>query len=287
VSNQAALAQNLGGIQNAFLGNLGVLSNGQQQAALLGVGQQQNDLAAQIAQLALDKGDYKTTQRQQVLSDEADSALKNALTQAQIGSQTASAAATKASASKTRAETKKTKAEQAYFDKHGYYPSTGKPSNPDAAPQAQQAAKAGYTSAQWAKMTPEQKRDALAKAKPAGKGTDKDQYGNTTKQREAAQDSFDKAKRLADRAIKAKPDLKNDPGKLIDFLVSENVNVTYAKAAVQAATHDGRLGPKTAKELKRRGVTKFPKSSPLVPKQTATLVDDAISSVGQAVSGLG
>jgi hypothetical protein len=278
VSNQAALAQNLGANQNAYLTNLGLLSNGQQQAA-------QQHVADQIAQLLQDKGAFKTTQRQQILGDEADAALKNALTEAQVGSTNANAAATQASATKTKVETKKTQAEQDYFDKHGYYPSTGKPAakTPDTITSGPFA---GYTKTQVAKMPQARKDQIIAAAKKtSGKGGEKDPYGNTPKQRAASNDALDKALIYARQAVKDKkhgPSLAGDWKKLANALVvGFNVNPTFATAAAQQVVL-GHIGPNTSKTLKKRGTT--------IPKATkpiqASVVDDAISSVGQAISGL-
>jgi hypothetical protein len=162
------LATNLGGIQNAYMGNVGLNSFGLQRGAL-------DKLAAQQTQLALDKGDFKTTQRQSILSNEADQALKNALTSAQIGSQTANAAATTASTAKTKVETKKSKADQAYFQAHGYYPKTG-PTAKKAPDVITSGAFAGYTKAQVAKMDPTAKQQKLdAYNKKTGKSAKADQ----------------------------------------------------------------------------------------------------------------
>jgi hypothetical protein len=135
------------------LGNVGLNSFGLQRGAL-------DKLAAQQTQLALDKGDFKTTQRQSILSNEADQALKNALTSAQIGSQTANTAATTASTAKTKVTTTKTKAELDYFKQHGYYPKTG-PTAKKAPDTITSGAFAGYTKTQVAKMAPDRKQQIL------------------------------------------------------------------------------------------------------------------------------
>lgn len=282
IGNQAALAQNLAGNQNAYLQNLGLLSNGQQQAALQDVGTKQNALAQQVAQLAQDKGAFKTTQRQQILSDEADQALKNALTSAQIGSTTANTAATQASTTKTKAETKKTQAEQDYFDKHGYYP--GK--KPAAEKPYSSGPFAGLTPSQVKKLPDAKKSQMRTDYKKSNSTTDKDQYGNTSRQRQAATDAFTKAMTYAQSAVKDKkhgPSLVGDWKALANALVvGFNVNPAMARAAAQQVVL-GHVGPNTAKSLKRRGVT--------LPKQTqkaiVTQTDQALSSVGDAVGSIG
>jgi hypothetical protein len=185
IGNQQALATNLGGIQNAYMGNLGLNSFGMQRGAL-------DKLAAQQTQLALDKGDFKTTQRQSILSDEADAALKNALTEAQTGAQNANTAATKASTQKTKVTTTKTKAELDYFKQHGYYPKTG-PTTPKAPDVITSGAFAGYTKAQVAKMDPAAKQQKLdAYNKKSGKSTTKSAFLPQTSQN-SFKDSFDAA----------------------------------------------------------------------------------------------
>jgi hypothetical protein len=255
VSNQAALAQNLGGIQNAFLGNLGVLSNGQQQAALLGVGQQQNDLAARIAQLAADKGDYKTTQRQQVLSDEADSALKAALTEAQTGAQKASAAATRASTAKTKVETTKTKAEQDYFKKHGYYPKTG-PTEKKSPDVITSGPFAGETKQSVAKMSPKKKQQikddyAKQKNKDSNAADGKDEFGNTKEQRRSAQNGWNGALDY----LRTYPSVSGKPT-TVTVLQKAVPNLPHdiAVAAAYWASHKGTLSDDLWRQMRRLGV---------------------------------
>lgn len=264
IGNQAALAQTLGQNQGNYLQNTVNGLGSQQAAALAQLFQKQNHLA-------LDKGDYRTTQRSQILSDESDQALKNALTSAQIGSTQANAAATvtNAKTSRQRAQEsarhnkasektaandpskQKTQAELDYFKAHGYFPPTG-PSK--------------------------------------GKGTSgtsgKDAYGNTSKQQAASNDALDKALIYARQAVKDKkhgPDLVGDWKKLANALVvGFNVNPQYARAAAQQVVL-GHIGPNTSKVLKRRGV-KIPKSTKPV---VAAMTDEALSSVGQAVGSIG
>jgi hypothetical protein len=264
ITNQAAIAQQLGGIQNSFLTNTGLNSFGLQNGAMAQLGQQRQ-------QLARDRGDFRVTQRGQILSDEADSALKNALTASQIGENEAQTSATQATTAKTKADTTKTKAENAYFKKYGHYPKRGGTSAADKVAEAR------------LKFFNEHGYFPPTGPPKTGKGGDKDEFGNTPKQRQAAQDSFDKARRLAKQY---KPSVKTE-SELVDFLVgAKNVNIAMARAAAQAAFHEGRVGPKTKGRLKRRGVTKFPKGTPTVSKDTADTVNSAISGVGALLSNL-
>ncbi|QEC49225.1 hypothetical protein FSW04_17660 [Baekduia soli] len=266
IQNQAALAQTLGANQNDYLTNMGLNSFGLQRG-------EQDKQDAAVKQLASDLGTFRTTTHDKVLSDEADNALKAALTGSQITNNVATAAGTAAKTAKTKTDTARSAADQAYFQAHGYYPSTGKPKAADTSATASVAAKHGYSLAEWQKMTPDARRTIIAhdnKTSTSPANT-KDEFGNTRRQRQAANDAFDKALRLAHRSLSSDTSGKftKDPGLLVDFLISENVNSALARAAVQAATHDGRLGPKTTQRLKQRGVSKFPQAKPAPPKPSS------------------
>jgi hypothetical protein len=263
IGNQQALATNLGGIQNAYMGNLGLNSFGMQRGAL-------DKLAAQQTQLALDKGDFKTTQRQSILSDEADQALKNALTSAQIGSQTANAAATKATTQKTKVTTTKTKAELDYFKQHGYYPTTGKPKKtvaPGTAQTASEAAKHGYTLEDWQKKTPEQRRQIIAHDKKTGKSTTKSAFLPQTSQN-SFKDSFDAAVAAAKKRQGLGEDRHAAAQLLLNGRASTTVDHNGTKVKVPSVSkipkdvlsaaldyvYDGHLSRHNVEVLHKRGI---------------------------------
>jgi hypothetical protein len=286
VSNQAALATNLGTIQGDYLKNVGLNSFGLQQGAIQNVGQQQGDLAAKVAQLKLDKGDFGVSQRQQILGDEADAALKAALTNSQIGQNKAQAANTNATTAKTKTDTTKTKAELDFFKAHGYYPKTG-PTAPKTPDTITSGPFAGYTKTQVAKM-PQGKKDQIKRdyAKTGGKGgAGKDANGNTPKQQMAASDSLTKALVYARSAVKDKkhgPALAGDWKALARALVvGFNVNPTYANAAAQQVVL-GRIGPNTTKQLKQRGAKVPGRGKPAVQQA----VDQGLSDVNAVIQKL-
>ncbi len=161
VGNQAALAQQLGGIQSSYLGNLGLNSYGLQTGAQQQLGRDRQDLAQQ-------QGDFRVTERQNILSDEASNALKAALTEAQTGS-------AKAATASTKAKTQKTQADVEFFKQHGYYPKTG-PTAKKSPDVITSGPFAGYTKQDVAKMGPAQKQQLKADySKSKAKGTKADQ----------------------------------------------------------------------------------------------------------------
>jgi hypothetical protein len=276
IGNQAALAQNLGGNQDAFLQNQGILATGQQQGAQLAVGKA-------LAQLAADKGTFQQTQHDTILSNEADSALKNALTTAQIGSTNATAANTAATTTKTQVDTTKSKSDQAFFDKHGYYPGTGKPAAKTGyGPGAPGMNKYGYTYDEWAGLSPTAQDKARAgKTKPgAGSGID---FGTPGEQGKAQSDlsrALTYAKRLKGSKTRAeavqyllassKPQpiyktIKTSTGgtKQVKVLNADGtpkmtgswdpVSSAIASAALDAA-YVGHLSPATVKKLHEAGI---------------------------------
>ncbi len=95
---------------------------------------------------------------------------------------------------------------------------------------------------------------------PGGKldpkaGNGKDQYGNTVKDRRAAQSKYDNARIKAAQYATAAPGMSWQ--ELRDFLVSsKNVDSVYATAAAQRAVL-GRVGAGTKSTLRERGVSKF------------------------------
>lgn len=153
IGNQAALAQTLAGNQDNYLTNQNLLSYGSQAGAL-------SDLANARQQLAQQRGDFRITQRQQILSDEADAALKNALTQAQVGSTNANATSATANADKTQAEID-------FFNKHGYWPQTGPTKKPKAEEPYSSGPFAGYTPSQVKAMSDKRKAQLKADYKPS------------------------------------------------------------------------------------------------------------------------
>lgn len=110
----------------------------------------------------------------------------------------------------------------------------------------------GYTNGEWKNMS-QAEREAARKAADAKTSDGKDRWGNTPKQRDAAQDSWNEAWRYAQTYGKH---LDNE-GELYDFLLSKDVNSTFARAAAYAQFHGRRLG-KYKNTLRKRGVSKFP-----------------------------
>lgn len=111
----------------------------------------------------------------------------------------------------------KSAADLAFFKIHGYYPPTGPPKNP--------------------------------------KGSGKDKFGNTPKQRQANNDTWSKAKTTAGFYWShGAASFNNRWQELADFLVtSKNVNPLYAKAAAQRIVL-GHVDAKLGKQLGQRGV---------------------------------
>lgn len=109
----------------------------------------------------------------------------------------------------------------------------------------------GYSNAEWSAMSTEQRRRVILADKRGAPGSSaKDAFGNTPAQRRSAQDSYDRAQILVGQ-------LKGAKGKGVDtltaFLVAENTNPLYARAAAEKAV-TGSVSSKTAARLRRRGV---------------------------------
>ena len=95
----------------------------------------------------------------------------------------------------------------------------------------------------------QQNADAnTTRAQDAGKGSGKDRFGNTPKQRRAAQDSFTRAMSFAS----VLPN-NTSPKTVEAFLISKDVNAVMARAAAQMAAN-GYVDAKTARQLRVRGV---------------------------------
>lgn len=107
-----------------------------------------------------------------------------------------------------------------------------------------------------------QRRRGLGPYAPRGSSAanQKDAFGNTPRQRQAAQDALDRANILAGQlGAKAK---EQGVAKVRAFLVSEGVNPLYALAAAERLVN-GRPSAKTVAQLKRRGIkVSAPKPKP-------------------------
>lgn len=141
--------------------------------------------------------------------------------------------------------------DQADIDiKRGVDPVTGKPLPK---PKKEPKYYYGVDSKTWAKMNPEQRAEAKRKFEDDGKPdkpSGKDQYGNTVKERRAAQNNYATARSTAN---KYKSGVNGDWRLLRDFILTKGVKEPMATAAAQQAIL-GKVGPNTRGKMSELGV---------------------------------
>lgn len=243
MGNQANLATLLGANQGSyFRGQQNIGARQKVQSRLDELNYRRNQIDPQAASLAQQKGAYKTQYKTDTLSNEQ----KNVLERMVFGQDVAknqTDAALKAAALKQQSARDRRAARIAQ-QKLAQQQQENRVDNARADRQvqiAQQNADANTTRAN----------------KPTGSG--KDRFGNTPKQRRAAQDSYSRAN------IMARPLPKNaDVQTIAGFLVSKNVNPVIARAVAQMKVN-GYVDAKTARQLAKRGIrqgftTKRPKA---------------------------
>lgn len=202
-------------------------------------------LAKQRVKLAEVKGDFRKTYRQEQISGAYDTALKSALTQAQIGETVADTANTQAQTTKTKTETRKTALENAYFERYGKYPSTG----------ARELTALERYRLNYAKT--HNGRFPGTESTSTEKDDGKDKFGNTPKDRERYRNQWDRARSLA-KLIGGK-----SVGELSQLLIAKESTLPpwMARAAAQQQVL-GYVGPGLQVRLRKHAVTKGYKHKP-------------------------
>lgn len=251
-----------------FRGQEGVSEQAKVQQRLAEIAYRRNEIDPDAAQLAREKGDAATTYQAKRISDERQAVLENAafgLKADQADQAAQDAAARRAAQDK--------KARQDFIQQMGITPKRWLNMTPDQrlawqrklakaknppqprkpeTPSTIAKPPSNYTGseADWNGMS-QPARDRWVKQHPTKTttGTSKpDQFGNTRKQRRAANDSLTRAVTMA-RTTKSK-----DVAQIRDFLIFKNVNPVMATAAAQMVAR-GYVDAKTARQLRRRGAT--------------------------------
>lgn len=310
-----AILGNLGAVQTAQAGNANSYANqlanvvapGQKLAAQAQAAGKTKTLRDELAGLLKEQGSYK----EQLKGDIAASESKNVLAQQALG----------LDVSKAQTQAQLDAARIGETSRHN------RASEKQDAASVRERAKAdgqkinsyGYTNADWAAMTTEQRRKIIQQGKGSPKG--KSPYLGTAGQNTFKR-SFDSAKATAEK-IKGHYNrnelrglLKNGRQAQTVFLDSKNQPipnaVTLADArkvdaaakpvkvpaispitddailsAVLDTVLDGHLSQYTIKKLHKAGIKVNALGVSTKPPRATKVVDDAISSVGQAISGLG
>lgn len=241
-----AMLANSGNAQQANLSDRGVTSVQQKGEALAQRGRERSDLQKQRVRLKREKGDFKVTYANTLKTGAEDSALKRALTIAQVGETAADTANTKAATQKTKAETTKTALETAYFAKYGKYPSSG----------AQELDPLEQYRLDYAKKH----GGKFPGTESSGSSTDsgKDEFGNTPRQQRQATSSFRKV--IADAtALKAHAPKGLSDAELVKFIYNGvagehgTVDIDIIRAGVQRAVYGG-VPAKLAKRIRKFGI---------------------------------
>lgn len=247
------VAQNAANVRNALTGSFGAQLYGQgtNDAANLGNralgavqqgGEEQTRLGTLLAALKGQEGDFNQQDRQSIVSQAGDAALKNALTNAQIGQ-------TKAQTSNIAADNKRADSSASLASKKYNQATNNTYGMSNGAVAQLRKTSAGKQRLVAAKKA----QDKLLHPPKAASTTDKDPYGNTKVQRQSRTSDFRKIYSNAQQIHKVKPKLTWQ--QIFDAISPDygSANADVLTGAIQQATL-GRVGPSTAKALTGLGV---------------------------------
>lgn len=212
----------------------------------------QNEIGRKKLQVASEKGQYRASRRQEL----GDAARKSGLENLVFASdQQQAAAKAKTDAAKFDFQRASTQADDARADSA--------------------AARQAAADRRAAEKDKYQREHGLGPYKPTKPSTtDKDEFGNTKKDRQRAQDAYTAALNVAG-SLKA-----TDWKTVRDYLIQKKrINPAYAQGAAMQAVL-GYVGDKTAADLRKRGVQRGYK-----PKRTKT--GKTIASSGSGYGGMG
>lgn len=219
-----------GANQQADMANRAATSVQQRNEALARKQTERGDLQRERRRLKREKGDFKVTYATQIKTGAEDSALKRALTLAQVGETTADTES-------KRADTISKTLQNQYFAKYGKLPSAGNDLSPLEQYRLSYLRKHGY----FPPTGPPKE--------PSDDG--KDKFGNTPKDRERYVNYWDRSKSLA-KLIGGK-----DVGELAQLIIAKDSTVPpwMARAAAQQIIN-GYVGPGSRTRLRKHGVRK-------------------------------
>jgi hypothetical protein len=242
------------------------------------VGESSNaaNLRAKLRDLLAEKGQYENTTRQDLISNERKNYLENATLQSTILNNTAKVAQDAADT------TAKAKAKSAEVNKYGY---TNKEWQAMTSAERQSAMLSYDKQHKDATTTPKDPKQKKPATGPGSLTTDAENKLVGKVNSYLSQFTTPPMK-YRDPADKTKGMVKMTKDEVYRSLLQSGADARIVQVADSLYRNDGSIGPNGIKQAHALGIHVNGRWKPSKKKTTATVVNDAISSVGNAVSGL-